>query len=179
MKPIKKFTFATLATVAALAAALLFQTSTTQAHDQGQRGGQGQRDDDHERGGRDRDHRDAKVTFTKWITGDPNLPGLLQTLEGVVGGDVGKGIFAGEVLKETIVGDLDEVVAFYHFTGSKHSFSAIIHLKFDLVSLQGVVIGVVTDGWLKGHALKGRMRAIDSFQGHSPAFEATFEINRD
>jgi hypothetical protein len=162
MKLIKHLTFGALAV---LVATLLYQTSITRADAHGQKG--------------DRDHRDAKVTLTKWITGDPNLPGLLQTLEGVVGGDIGNGTFAGEVLKETIVGDLDEVVAFYHFNGSKHSFSAIIHLKFDLVSLQGVVIGVVTDGWLKGHALEGRMTAIDSFQGHSPAFPATFEIKGD
>ncbi len=40
MKPIKKFAFATLATVTALAAAtLLFQTSTSRADGEGQRGG--------------------------------------------------------------------------------------------------------------------------------------------
>ena len=120
MKIIKNLTFA------ALAVTLLFQTAIARADDD-----HGRRGDDNER--RDRDHGDAKVTFTKWVTGDPNLPGLLQTLEGVVGGDVGRGTFTGEVLKETIVGDLDEIVAFYHFNGSKHSFSAIFYLKFDLV----------------------------------------------
>ena len=119
------------------------------------------------------------VTFTKWITGDPNLPGLLQTLEGVVGGDIGEGSFSGEVLRETVVGDLDEVVAFYHFKGSKHSFSAIIHLDFSIANLKGVVSGVVTDGWQKGHAVSGEMKQIDTFQGHAPAFAATIEIQRD
>jgi hypothetical protein len=162
MKIIKHLTFGALAV---LAVALLFQTSITRADAHGQKG--------------DRSHRDAKVNFTKWITGDPNLPGLLETLEGVVGGDVGKGTFAGEVLKETVTGDLDEIVAFYHFTGSKHSFSAIVHLDFNLVTLKAVVIGVVTDGWLKGQALSGEMWALEEFEGHSPAFAARIEIERD
>ena len=44
---------------------------------------------------------------------------------------------------------------------------------------KAVVIGVVTDGWLKGQALSGEMTALDEFQGHSPAFAATIEIKRD
>ena len=97
----------------------------------------------------------------------------------MVGGDIGDGTFAGEVLKETVVGDLDEIVAFYHFNGSKHSFSAIVHLNFDQVALKAEVIGVVTDGWLKGHAVSGEMTALDEFQGHSPAFTATIEIKKN
>jgi len=155
MKILKNLAFA------ALAVTLVFQILIARADD------------------RDRGDRDHIVTFTKWVTGDPGLPGLLETLEGVVGGEVGPGTFAGEVLKETVVGDLDEIVAFYHFTGSKHSFSAIVHLNFDLISGQAVIIGVVTDGWLKGHALQGKMMQIDSFQGHSPAFAATIEIKQD
>jgi len=168
MKNITRFTFAALAI---LAATLLFQTPITRADDHGQPGGNNQKGDV--------DHGVAKVTFTKWVTSDPGLPGLLETLEGVVGGDIGNGTFAGEVLKETVVGDLDEIVAFYHFNGSKHSFSAIVHLNFDLVALKAEVIGVVTDGWLKGHALSGEMTALDEFQGHSPAFTATIEIKKN
>jgi len=161
MKIIKNVSFTALAV---LAATLLFQTSITRADDHGQKNG---------------DHGNAKVTFTKWVTAEINLPGLLETLEGVVGGDIGDGTFAGEVLKETIVGDLDEIVAFYHFNGSKHSFSAIVHLNFDLVALKAEVIGVVTEGWLKGHAIAGEMTALDEFQGHSPAFTAIIEIKKN
>jgi hypothetical protein len=160
MKIINNLKLVGLTTLAALAATLLFQTQVTRANDHG------------------RDKRNAEVTFTKWITGDPGLPGLLETLEGVVGGDIGDGTFAGEVLKETVVGDQDEVVAFYHFTGSKHSFSAIVHLDYDLTAGEGSVLGVVTDGWLKGHAVEGKMMTIDSFEGHSPAFAATIEIKK-
>jgi hypothetical protein len=161
MKIIKNVAFTALA---ALAATLLFQTSITRADDHGQKS---------------EDHGNAKVTFTKWVTAEINLPGLLETLGGVVGGDIGDGTFAGEVLKETVVGDLDEIVAFYHFHGSKHSFSAIVHLNFDLVALKAEVIGVVTEGWLKGHAIAGEMTALDEFQGHSPAFTATIEIKKN
>jgi len=151
MKIINNLTFA------AVAAMLLFQTLIARADD----------------------HGAAKVTFTKWVTAEINQPGLLETLEGVVGGDIGEGAFTGEVLKETIVGDLDEIVAFYHFNGSRHSFSAIVHLNFDPVALKAEVIGVVTDGWLKGHAIAGEMIALDEFQGHSPAFTATIQIQKN
>ena len=146
MKIIKSLKFAGFAALTALAVALLFQTSITRAGDKGKKGDHAQRGGDKEKG--DREQRDATVTFTKWVTAEINQPGLLETLEGVVGGDIGDGTFTGEVLKETVTGDLDEIVAFYHFNGSKHSFSAIVHLDFDLISLKSVVIGVVTDGWL-------------------------------
>lgn len=72
MKTIKKFTFATLATVAALAAALPVQTSITQAHDQ--RGGH---HNDNDRGDRLQDQTaeiDVLLTAVHELTsynGDP------------------------------------------------------------------------------------------------------------
>ena len=90
MKIIKNLTFAALTTVAVLVTTLLFQPSTMQAGDHGRRGG------DHGRG--DRDHRDARATFTKWVTAFPNQPGEIANFGGVVGGDVGNGTFTGEVL---------------------------------------------------------------------------------
>jgi hypothetical protein len=161
----KKFTIATLTTLTALAATLLFQPSIIRANGNGQD---------------DVDHGVAKVTFTKWILDDPGLPGLLERLEGVIGGDTGTGVFKGEVLKETVdENNMDEIVTFYHFTGTKHSFSAIFHLDFDLNTGKGVMIGVVTEGWLKGHAVRGDMTALDEFEGHSPAFEATIKIDKN
>ena len=166
MNIIKNLTFA------ALAATLLCQTSITRADDHGQRG--------------DRDQRDATVNFTKWVTGFPNLPGLIATMEGVVGGgDAGVGTFAGEVLKWDTSGDVIEIVAFYHLTGSKHSFSAIVHVLQPKTSTQGVITGVVTDGWLKGHAVKGDYTQINAGPnpyGNAlplPYFVVTLEIDRD
>ena len=162
MKRIKILTFA------ALAATLLFQTSITRAGD-------------NEKG--DRDHRDAKATFTKWIINVPNMPGLIANMAGVVGGDVGDGIFTGEVLKKSTVDGITEIVALYHFTGLKHSFTALVHVEQtgSTTGSKAVIIGVITDGWLKGHALEGEYtQIVCDHVGPSPAcFEGTLEIDRD
>ena len=48
-----------------------------------------------------RNHRRANVTFTKWITSVPNAPSAAgASMAGVVGGDVGPGVFVGKVLTE-------------------------------------------------------------------------------
>lgn len=149
MKIIKNLTFAALA---ALAVALMFQTPTTLAGDSGKKC------DDNER--EDRDHRDAKATFTKWVTAFPNLPGQIADMTGVVGGVVGDGIFTGEVLYYNpgpTVTSLSHFVAFYHFTGPKHSFTALVNVVQTGTGpgTKAVLTGVVTDGWLKGHAVRG------------------------
>jgi hypothetical protein len=111
-----------------------------------------------------RDHRDAENTFTKWITAYP-------AMAGVVGGDVGSGTYAGEILKYT-PGDTTVIEALYHFTGSRHSFSALVHVE--QTGLKARISGVVTDGWLKGSPVQGRYTQItcahdatttDCFQG--------------
>lgn len=149
MKIIKNLAFVALA---ALAVALMFQTSITQADAHGQPG------NDHGRG--DRDHRDAKATFTKWVTAFPNLPGQIADMAGVVGGVVGEGTFTGEVLfynPGPTATSLSHFVAFYHFTGPKHSFTALVNVvqTGSGPGTKAVITGVVTDGWLKGHAVKG------------------------
>ncbi len=50
------------------------------------------------------------ATFTKYITDYP-------IMSGIVGGDVGTGIYAGEVLSFETVGLIDYVEAIYHFNG--------------------------------------------------------------
>lgn len=163
MKIVKKLTFATLAT---LVVALLFQTSITRADDHGQKG--------------DRDHHDTKATFTKWVTAFPNQPGLIANMAGVVGGDVGDGVFTGEVLKKQtdIVTGVTEIVAFYHFNGLKHSFSALVHVE--QTGLKAVIIGVVTDGWLKGHAVEGEYTQFACDKGITGAcYQGTLEIEGD
>ena len=148
---------------AALAVAVLFQTSVTRADDHGKKG-----------------NRDAKATFTKWATAFPNKPGLIANMAGVVGGDVGDGVFTGEVLKmETDVDTgVTEIVAFYHFNGLKHSFSALVHVQ--QTDLKAVIIGVVTDGWLKGHAVEGEFTQFDCNNGITGAcYEGTLEIEGD
>ena len=75
-----------------------------------------------------RPHVDAENTFTKWITATPNLPGEVKDMAGVVGGDVGSGGFAGTVLSATPSGGGFVLNAIYGFTGSQHSFSALMHI---------------------------------------------------
>jgi hypothetical protein len=122
----------------------------------------------------------GKVTFTKWVTDFPNQPGLIKTMAGAGGGDAGDVLFAGEVLKGSAVNGVTEVVAFYHLTGSIHSFSALVHIVQPGAGpgAKGVITGVVTDGWLIGHALAGEYTVIPPCGQTYPGncFEVTLEI---
>ena len=148
MKIIKNFTFA------ALVVTLLFQTSISRADDQDQEDNS--------------NHGDATVTFTKWRIPPFPLPpsgGILVNMAGViVGGDVGNGTFTGEVLS-SVVDPATGVItteAVYHFHGSKHSFTARVHAVQEVLGLgqKGVLTGVVSDGWLKGHAVEGEWTVV-------------------
>jgi hypothetical protein len=153
----------------ALALALLFQTSIARAADNGKRDEHGQQ---------------ARITFTKWVTAVVSQPGLIATMTGAGEGDAGDVLFTGDVLKQ---GPLPPagVVAVYNFTGSKYSFTALIH-GFQPVpgpGQKGVITGVVIDGWLKGHALAGEWTVISPCYapgtGLGNCFEVTLEIQRD
>jgi len=173
MKINKTLTFAALAT---LAVALLLQTSITRADDNGQSDEHGQQ---------------AKVTFTKHGVSTVPVPGLILNMVGVGEGDAGDVLFTGEVLKSVkvtapdVVPAVVELVAVYHFIGSEHSFSALVHVVQPLNGLgsKGTIIGVVTEGWLKGHALAGEYTVIapcyTSGTGVGNCFAVTLEIQRD
>lgn len=155
-------------TLAAVAATLLFQTSITRAGNHGKRDEHGQ---------------PARVTFTKWVTAVPFVPGLIANMEGVVGGEVGDGTFTGELLLNEATATGSHKVAVYHFTGPRHSFTALV----DVVQTgndpgaTATITGVVTDGWLQGHALEGEYTQIVC--GHdgvnSACWAGTLEIQRD
>jgi len=108
-----------------------------------------------------RHHVDAQSTFTKWITAFPNQPGDVADMVGVVGGAVGKGTYAGEILKFT-PGTVSVIEALYHFTGSRHAFSALVHIEQTGATpgSKAVISGVVTDGWLKGSPVAGKYTQI-------------------
>ena len=160
MKIIKNILFA------ALAATLWFQTQITRADENA------------------RDHRNATVTWTKWVTAwfPQDGTGNAANLGGVVGGDVGDGIFTGEALTIDPQPDGSIVIeADYHFYGSKHSLT----VHFQLIQKadgNGVVTGVVTDGWLKGNVVVGQYteRACNTEEGVglSLCFDGTAEILR-
>jgi hypothetical protein len=183
MKIIKNLKFVALAALTALAVTLLFQTSITRADAHGHKGDHGQRGGGNERG--NRDHRDAKVTFTKWVVDVPNKPGLIANMVGIGEGDAGDVVFTGEVLSRVVDPNNGVItrVAFYDVTGSKHSFSAIIHGVQQVAGIgqKGVVIGVVTEGWLKGHALAGEWTEMPPRGQSVPGncFDVTLEIQRD
>jgi hypothetical protein len=147
-------------TLAGIAATLLFQTSMARGHDQGKRDEHGQ---------------PARATFTKYVTSYPNMAG-------VVGGDAGEGLFAGEVLMAT-PGPVTVIEALYHFHGLTHDFTALVHVEWTGVGpgSTATIIGVVTEGWLKGHAVKGEFTTIRcDHVGPSPdCFEGVLEIQRD
>lgn len=88
------------------------------------------------------------VTFTKWITTAPEM-------RGVVGGAVGPGTFEGQILDLKVEGNMEYVKATYHVNGGKHSFTAEIHATQDDSLHSGVIVGTITEGWLKGATLYG------------------------
>ena len=102
-------------------------------------------------------------TFTKWATFQPDPSTMVGVLmAGVVGGDVGNGRYAGEVLSE----DLSQsgywnANARYEFYGEKHSFIADVHVKQDNTAGTAVITGVITQGWLKGAQVTGEYTQMD------------------
>ena len=82
-------------------------------------------------------------------------------MAGVVGGDVGRGAFTGEVLASTGAGSPEDpafIHAHYHFNGRFHSFTADVHVT--QILNKAVIIGVVIDGWLEGNLVEGEYTQI-------------------
>ena len=100
-----------------------------------------------------RDHRNSENTFTKWLT----VPGppLLANMAGVVGGDVGDGTFAGDVVSKTLTATSAAIDAVYQFHGSRHSFTAPVHVVQTGLTVP-VISGQVTDGWLNRRPVEGQ-----------------------
>lgn len=132
-------------------------------------------------------HRNAETTFQKWITGPGPAP-IVASMAGVVGGDVGDGTFTGEVL--TLVdnpappaGDGTRVInAVYHFNGSKHSFTASMHVVATghLFGDTATLTGLVTAGWLKGDMVTAEYTQGTCTHGGvtSTCFTGTLQILR-
>jgi len=117
------------------------------------------------------DHRNAENTFTKHITEYP-------AMAGVVGGDVGAGTYSGEILSLAVTGTGLEIDAAYHFSGSIHSFTAMVHVSqtgFDN-GATAVITGQVTDGWLHGNVVQGEYTQIACSAG--TCYQGTLDILR-
>ena len=119
------------------------------------------------------------VTFTKWITTIPEMVGI-------VGGDVGAGTFAGEILDLNVVGSMEYVEAIYHVNGGKHSFTAHIYATQDDSAGTGVITGRVSEGWLKGASVTGEYNVFAECPIATPGngmgtlcFQGTLHLRRD
>jgi hypothetical protein len=96
-------------------------------------------------------------TFTKYVNNYPYMTGI-------VGGDVGTGTYAGEVLKMSTVGYITSVEALYHFNGRNHSFTAHVFVTENDAPGVGTaaITGRVTEGWLKGASVTGEYKVWGS-----------------
>jgi len=99
-------------------------------------------------------------TFTKWVTTSQPAAGVVANMVGVVGGDVGPGTYAGEVLSMNTVGNITSIHALYHFKGNKHSFTAALDVTQDESAGTATITGSVTEGWLKGASVIGEYTVL-------------------
>jgi hypothetical protein len=120
-------------------------------------------------------HRSADVTFTKWVTTQPvnssTLAGVSMT--GVVGGDVGRGVFLGAVTRDdtTSKPDFWLAQALYGFNGSEHSFVAynFITENDEANPVTARIRGIVTGGWMTGARVSGQYTQRDPCPVPTPA----------
>ena len=136
-----------------------------------------------------RDARNAENTFTKWVTAVPAVPPVLRNMAGYVGGDVGDGSFTGEVLTAVVTPAtatgpaIKTLDAAYHFTGSTHSFNALVHVvQTGLTNgSTAVITGRVTSGWLKDNQVSGQYTQVTCEQAPGvtgTCFQGTLDILR-
>jgi hypothetical protein len=95
----------------------------------------------------------VEAIFLKWLTSFPNM-------EGVVSGDPGAGLFAGEVLKRTETKHFIKIEALYHINGKDFQFTAHNHILQDKKTGTAVIHGVVVDGAMKGAHVRGQYQMI-------------------
>ena len=119
-------------------------------------------------GSLDRNHRSADVTFTKWVT-SPSADTSTAAgsgMAGVVGGDVGRGVFVGMVVKDDTTSKPHFWLGqpLYGVFGSKHSFVAnnfITEDDRDPNTITATIRGVVMMGWMKGARVTGEYTQFD------------------
>ena len=95
----------------------------------------------------------VEVTFLKWVI----QPGVLA---GVVSGDVGGGLFAGEGLSFSQTDGFYKIEALYHINGGAHQFTAHNFITQDILKGTAVIQGFITDGPLKGSRVDGEDQVI-------------------
>lgn len=97
--------------------------------------------------------RGLEVTFTKWVTDMPNMAG-------VVSGDAGGGIYAGEILAYDHTDAVDTIDARYHIRGSGRQFTARVTVVQNNKRGTASIRGVVVNGPLRGKRVRGDYQVI-------------------
>ena len=128
-------------------------------------------------------------TFTKWVTSLPANPPSMAgvSMEGIVGGDVGKGVYAGKVISDDLTQEPGYWIANarYEFNGKKHSFIANVNVVQNNTTGTGVITGVITHGWLKGSKVTGEYTVMPVCPIATPGnvfgtlcFQGTLHVHR-
>jgi hypothetical protein len=102
----------------------------------------------------DKDQRDVEIAFTKWVTGWPHMAG-------VVSGDVGSGLFAGEILNYLPTTAITKIEALYHINGGAHQLTAHVFVTQNNLKGTAAINGVVADGPLMGAKVHGEYQVIN------------------
>jgi hypothetical protein len=112
-------------------------------------------------------HQGASVTFTSWAVNRPadSSTDARVRFSGVVGGQVGRGRFAGRILSDarTPHPRLWLGHARYEFHGGNHVLIADVDIteNEEMVPTTATIQGVVTSGWLRGARVTGRYTRWD------------------
>jgi hypothetical protein len=140
--------------------------------------------------------RGVVVKFTKWVTGVvPAIPAEGTSrrilMEGFVGRDVDARNFAGEALDRqastpaplgTVTTPIAALQAIYEVRAGDHSFTALIQGGSNSAG-EGLLDGVILDGWRRGARVHVEFRTIASCDGNpnqtgplAPCFRGTIRI---
>ena len=124
--------------------------------------------------------RGLEVVFTKWLTGWPNM-------EGLVSGDAGGGRYAGEILTYDHTDGVDIIEALYHINGAARPFTAQVTVIQNNKRGTATITGVVISGAFTGKRVRGGYQVItpcliiNSQTGALPdfCFQGTLTIGPD
>jgi hypothetical protein len=126
------------------------------------------------------------VTFTKWITADG-----FPWMAGIVGGAVGEGTFAGEVVAYRDYGancsnpsrgcltfPFTLIEAVYNIQAGDRSFTALIRGGASDRTGRGTLNGAILDGWMTGATVHVEFQSLFTCSGNpaGPCFEGTITI---
>jgi hypothetical protein len=97
--------------------------------------------------------RGLEIVFTKWLTDWPNMAGL-------VSGDAGGGLYAGEILAYDHTDAVDRIDALYHIRGGARRFTARVTVVQNNSKGMARISGVVMSGAFTGKRVRGDYQVI-------------------